>query len=138
MPYALTTHVHEREVSRHVAPVYLMPHVAPFFRGILMTVSLPLAEPVPREALHALYARFYEGEPLVRVTDTTAASPLVRDAVNRPWATVGGFAVDPVHGHAVVVTTLDNLLKGAASQALQNLNLAFGFPERMGIDPWET
>jgi N-acetyl-gamma-glutamyl-phosphate reductase len=37
-----------------------------------------------------------------------------------------------------VVATLDNLLKGAASQAVQNLNLAFGFPERMGIDPWET
>jgi N-acetyl-gamma-glutamyl-phosphate reductase len=138
MPYALTGHFHEREVSRHVTPVYLMPHVAPFFRGITMTVSLPLREPLAAGALHALYARFYEGEPLVRVTDTTAAIPLVRDAVNRPHATLGGFATDMPHGHAVVVATLDNLLKGAASQAVQNLNLALGFPERMGIDPWPS
>ena len=135
MPYSLVGHVHEREVSRHVAPVCLMPHVAPFFRGITMTVSLPLAEPLAADALQALYARFYEGEPLVRVT---AAIPLVRDARGRPFATVGGFAADPARRRAVVVATLDNLLKGAASQAVQNLNLAFGFPERMGIDPWET
>jgi N-acetyl-gamma-glutamyl-phosphate reductase common form len=130
MPYSLVGHLHEREVSRHVAPVRFMPHVAPFFRGITMTVSLTLSEPNEAAALHALYAERYANEPLVRVTSDI---PLVRDAANHPHATIGGFAVDPSGKRAVVISTLDNLLKGAASQAVQNLNLAFDLPETLGI-----
>ncbi len=132
MPYALVGHTHEREVSRHVAPVCFMPHVAPFFRGITMTVSMALREPLSREALRDRYLAAYAAEPLVAVTDDI---PLVRAAAGRPGATIGGFAVDPERRRAVVVSTLDNLLKGAATQALQNLNLALGLPERAGIDP---
>lgn len=133
MPYHLVGHLHEREVTRHVGPVCLMPHVASFFRGITMTVSLDLREPLSKEALQAVYARAYAGEPLVKITGEI---PLVRDAANQPWATIGGFTVDPERRRGVVVVTLDNLLKGAASQAMQNLNLALGFPELEGIDPW--
>ena len=133
MPYALTGHLHEREVTRHVGPVYLMPHVAAFFRGITMTVSLDLREPLSQEALQAVYERAYAGEPMVKITREI---PLVRDAASLPGATIGGFAVDEARRRAVVVSTLDNLLKGAASQAVQNLNLAFGFTELEGIDPW--
>jgi N-acetyl-gamma-glutamyl-phosphate reductase len=133
LPYSLVGHTHEREVSRHAGPVCLMPHVASFFRGIVMTVSLPLREPVTVADLRTIYDRAYSGEPLVRITGEI---PLPRDAANQPHATIGGFAVDPERRHAVVVSTLDNLLKGAASQAVQNLNLAFGFPELMGLDPW--
>lgn len=133
MPYHLAGHLHEREVTRHVGPVSLMPHVAAFFRGISMTVSLDLREPLSADALHDVYARAYAGEPLVQIT---RAIPLVRDAANRPGATIGGFTVDESQRRAVVVSTLDNLLKGAASQALQNLNLALGFPELEGISPW--
>ncbi len=135
MPYALVGHTHEREVSRHAGPVHLMPHVAPFFRGITMTVSLHFSQPLTAAALQQIYERAYEGEPLVRVT---REAPLVRAAMGLPHATIGGFAVDPEGTHAVVVSTLDNLLKGAASQAVQNLNLAFGFPERLGIEPWQS
>jgi N-acetyl-gamma-glutamyl-phosphate reductase len=134
MPYALVGHVHEREVTRHAGPVHLVPHVAPFFRGISMTVSLPLREPTSADALKEAYASAYAGEPLVRVVDDI---PLVRDAANAPHATIGGFTVDAGRDgggrHAVVVVTLDNLLKGAASQAVQNLNLALGFDETHGI-----
>lgn len=133
MPYHLVGHLHEREVTRHVGPVCLMPHVASFFRGITMTVSLDLREPLSKEALQAVYADAYADEALVGIVEEI---PLVRDAVGKPWATLGGFAVDPERRRGVVVVTLDNLLKGAASQAVQNLNLAFGFPELEGIDPW--
>ena len=133
MPYALVGHLHEREVTRHVGPVCLMPHVAAFFRGLSMTVSLDLREPLSQEALRAVFERAYAGEPLVKIT---GGIPLVRDAANQPGATIGGFAVDEARRRAVVVSTLDNLLKGAASQAVQNLNLAFGFSELEGIDPW--
>jgi len=98
-----------------------------------MTVSIDLREPLSKEALRSIYERAYAGEPLVKITGEI---PLVRDATNQPWATIGGFTVDEARRRAVVVTTLDNLLKGAASQAMQNLNLALGFPEREGIDPW--
>ena len=135
MPYSLVGHAHERELARHAGPVRLLPHVAPFFRGIGMTVTLPLDEPISTAALAAFYERAYGGEPLVRLT---RAAPLVRDAANLPHATLGGIEADPSHPHAVVVCTLDNLLKGAASQAVQNLNLAFGFPELTGIEPWAT
>jgi N-acetyl-gamma-glutamyl-phosphate reductase common form len=133
MPYSLVGHLHEREVTRHVGPVCLMPHVAAFFRGISMTVSLDLREPLSQEALKAVFERAYAGEPLVKIT---AEIPHVRDAANQPGATIGGFAVDEARSRAVVVSTLDNLLKGAASQAVQNLNLAFGFDELEGIHPW--
>jgi N-acetyl-gamma-glutamyl-phosphate reductase common form len=131
MPYSLVGHVHEREVSRHAGPVNFMPHVAEFFRGISMTVAMTLRAAVSAADLEGIYRATYEGEPLVRVEREI---PWVKDAAGRPYATIGGFAAAESERRVVVVSTLDNLLKGAASQALQNLNLAFGFPERMGID----
>jgi N-acetyl-gamma-glutamyl-phosphate reductase len=131
MPYSLVGHTHEREVKRHAGPVHLMPHVAPFFRGLGTTVSLSLEQAMTAADLKDVYTKAYGGERLVRVVDEI---PLVRDAAHRPHATIGGFTAEG--RHAVVVVTLDNLLKGAASQAVQNLNLAFGLPELLGIDPW--
>jgi N-acetyl-gamma-glutamylphosphate reductase len=133
MPYSLVGHAHEREVTRHAGPAHLMPHVAPFFRGITMTVSLSLIEPLGAAELEGVYATAYGDEPLVRLVKDI---PLVRDAANQPYATIGHFAPAAPSRTRVLVVTLDNLLKGAASQAVQNLNLAFGFPETEGILPW--
>ena len=70
MPYALTDHVHEREVTRHLGvPVEFMPHVASHFRGITMTVNLWLQHATTREAIENAYRDFYAGEPLVRIVD---------------------------------------------------------------------
>ncbi len=135
MPYALTGHLHEREVSHHAAPVCFMPHVAPFFRGLTVTVSMTFDRPVSRDEMEIRYSEAYAGEPLVKVVPVI---PLVREIANHPGAVIGGFAVDEARCHGVVVATLDNLLKGAASQAVQNLNLAFGFPETTGILPWPS
>tara|TARA_R110002096_G_scaffold161254_1_gene327761 strand:- start:1039 stop:1968 length:930 start_codon:yes stop_codon:yes gene_type:complete len=127
MPYALTGHLHEQEMSRQLGlEVRFTPHVAAFFRGIVATVHLSLAEPITRDALIALYETAYRGEALVRVT---ADTPEVRDGADAPGAEIGGFGVSADGRHAVVVCTLDNLLKGAAVQALQNLCLALGLPE---------
>jgi N-acetyl-gamma-glutamyl-phosphate reductase len=133
LPYALVGHTHEREATRHAGPVHLLPHVAPFFRGITMTVSVHLSEPMTASALKGVYTNAYGHEPLVRVVDDV---PLVRDARNQPYATIGGFSASEDGRHAALVVTLDNLLKGAASQAVQNLNLAFGLPELLGLEPW--
>ncbi len=129
MAYALTGHLHEREATRHLGrQVRFIPHVASFFRGITLTITLPLARPETSAGLLARWRDAYADEPLVRVT---ADIPEVQAAAGRHDVTIGGFAVDGTH--AVLVVTLDNLLKGAASQALQNINLALGLPERLGV-----
>ena len=135
MPYSVVGHVHEREVSHHVTPVCFVPHVAPFFRGITMTASFAVRKQPSTLALRHMYESYYAEEPMVTVTEEI---PLVRDAVGKPGAAVGGIIMHPAGGRAVVVATLDNLLKGAASQAVQNLNLAFDLPETMGILPWQS
>ena len=131
MPYALANHIHEREVTAHLGvPVEFMPHVAPHFRGIPMTVNLWLREPMERDAIERLYRRRYAGEPLVEVLEE---APWVSRIAGRHGVQVGGFTVAPGGRRVVVVATLDNLLKGAATQAMQNLNLALGFDEFTAI-----
>jgi N-acetyl-gamma-glutamyl-phosphate reductase len=131
MPYSLTGHLHEREVTRHLAhPVEFLPHVAPHFRGLTITANLHLAYPVTREEAIARYRSHYRHEALVRVLDE---APWVSAIAGRHHVELGGFAVSGDGRRVVVVATLDNLLKGAATQALQNLNLAFGLNELEGI-----
>ena len=131
MPYALTDHVHEREVSLHLGvPVEFMPHVASHFRGITMTVNLWLQQRATAESIKASYREFYTGEALVRIVDE---APWVSRIAGRHGAQLGGFTLSKDRRRLVLVSTLDNLLKGAATQALQNLNLAFGLDEFAGI-----
>lgn len=131
MPYALTGHVHEREVSEQLGlPVEFMPHVAPHFRGITLTANLWLLQPLQREAIRERYARFYAGEPLVRLVDD---APWVSRIAGHHHCEIGAFTVAPGGKRVVVVATLDNLLKGAATQALQNLNTALGMAEYAAI-----
>ena len=131
MPYALTGHVHEREVTRQLGvPVEFMPHVAPWFRGITMTVNLWLTRAFTREAIMQKYRDFYAGDRLIGVVDD---APWVSHVAGRHGAQIGGFALAPGGKRVVVVATLDNLLKGAATQALQNINRALGLDELAGI-----
>lgn len=135
MPYALAGHLHEREVSRHLAPVEFMPHVAPHFRGLTITANLHLSEAVEVDAVRARYRARYADEPLVDVVDD---APWVSRIAGRNGVQVGGFSLSADGRRLVVASTLDNLLKGAATQALQNLNIALGFDEFAGIDQVEA
>jgi len=131
MPYALTNHVHEREVSTQLGvPVEFMPHVAPHFRGITMTVNLWLQQPRCREEIIALYEQRYANEPLIEVVDE---APWVSRIAGKHGVQIGGFTMASGNKRVVVVATIDNLLKGAATQALQNLNRALGLDELMAV-----
>ena len=99
-----------------------------------MTVNLHLSEAMTRDAVLARYRDAYAHEPLVRVLDE---APWVSRIAGRHGVEIGGFTLAPGGKRLVVVATLDNLLKGAATQAMQNLNLAFGFDELDG-NPQET
>ena len=131
MPYALAGHVHEREVSSRLGhAVEFMPHVAPHFRGITITANLHLARAFDRDEVIGRYRQRYGNEPLVRVLDE---APWVSAIAGAHHVEVGGFTLSGDGRRLVVVATEDNLLKGAATQALQNLNRAFGLPELTGI-----
>jgi N-acetyl-gamma-glutamyl-phosphate reductase len=131
MPYGLLGHMHEREMSRQLGhDVRFSPHVAAFFRGITLTAQLEFAQPITADVFRAAYDAAYGEEALIKVTD---AIPEITDGAFKPGAVVGGFALSEDGRRGVVVAALDNLLKGAAVQALQNLALALGLEELKGI-----
>ncbi|MET3930782.1 N-acetyl-gamma-glutamyl-phosphate reductase [Lysobacter sp. OAE881] len=131
MPYALTNHIHEREVTRQLGhEVQFLPHVAPHFRGLTITANLPLSTAFERDAVVSRYRERYADEPMVDVLDE---APWVSRIAGQHHVELGGFTLSPDGHRLVVVATEDNLLKGAATQALQNLNLAFGLDENRGV-----
>jgi N-acetyl-gamma-glutamyl-phosphate reductase len=131
MPYSLTGHTHEKEASfRLGVPVEFMPHVAPHFRGLTVTSNLYLSRPMQREDVLARFHHAYDAEPLVEVLDEV---PWVSRIAGRHHAEIGGFAMSADGRRVVVVATLDNLLKGAATQAMQNINRAIGVDETAAI-----
>ena len=134
MPYSLLNHMHEREVSSQLASflpagIRFMPHVAPWFRGISLTTAVQLKRPMSKADIIALFQHYYEGEALIKVVE---GIPEVRQIQNKHGVIVGGFEVDSC-GRLVVTSVIDNLLKGAATQCLQNVNLVQGYDEYAGI-----
>lgn len=131
IPYRLTGHNHEREGIRHLGrTVRFMPHVHPAFRGLLVTAHMPLRSPTTVEDARSRLHSAYHHEPLVDVQDEI---PTLRDGTGLIGALIGGTTVSGDGLGLTVVAVEDNLLKGAAVQAVQNLNLALGLPETMGI-----
>jgi N-acetyl-gamma-glutamylphosphate reductase len=132
MPYKLVGHNHEREATRHLEhPVRFMPHVHPAFRGLLITAHIPVATPTDTPSATATFSHRYETEPLVAMQDD---APELRDGTGLTGTVFGGIEVSEDGLNIVVVGAEDNLLKGAAVQAVQNLNLALGLQELAGID----
>jgi N-acetyl-gamma-glutamyl-phosphate reductase len=131
IPYKLVGHNHEREAVRHLGiPVRFIPHVHPAFRGLLVTAHVPLSESMTVGQLEARFTAAYADEPLVEISSEI---PELKDGANHPGLIVGGFEMSEDGRCAVVVAAEDNLLKGAAIQAVQNINLALGLPEFEGL-----
>ncbi len=127
LPYSLVGHIHEREASKHLGrPIRFMPHVHPAFRGLLTTTHIPTNRTITaaevNDRLHAAYGE----EPLIILRD---AIPEMRDGADHNGLTIGGVEVSNDGRNVVVVAVEDNLLKGAAVQAIQNLNLGLGIAE---------
>ena len=133
IPYTLSGHIHEKEISHQLnSAVRFMPHVAAFFRGISLTIAFELDKGTSADELETRFRQAYADEALITVSKEI---PQVSAVQNTAGLHIGGFTVDERdtrQGSLVVV--LDNLLKGAASQAMQNLNLALGLEEYSGID----
>jgi N-acetyl-gamma-glutamyl-phosphate reductase len=135
-PYNLGNHRHGPEMEQTFAaagtpvPVYFAPHLAPMTRGILATCYVPLARELPQDEAAALYVDAYRDHPFVRVLETDL--PQTKATLGSNFCDVA-IRVDAERHLAVAVAALDNLVKGAAGQAIQNMNLMFGFPETEGL-----
>ena len=132
-PYKLVGHTHEREATHQLGhPVRFTPHVAPFFRGITLTLQATSARPVTEDDLLGLYQRAYGGEGMVELLGSRV--PRVQEIAEQNGARIGGVTVGADGRSIAAVCVIDNLLKGASAQAIQNLNLSLGLPMNTGLN----
>jgi len=137
-PYSLTDHIHEREASFHLSTlnkneafkIAFVPNVSPWFSGILSVLSAPLKQEMRASEVRELYEAMYGREKLLRVQNDVVQ---LKDIEGHHGWTVGGIQVHSSGRRVVVTGGLDNLLKGAATQCVQNLNLSLGLDEFAGI-----
>jgi len=137
VPYAVTTHRHMPEIQEKLGKfgdvrVSFTPHLVPVIRGIITTLhSFPNRE-VSSEEIMELYKKQYHDEPFVRVLDA-GEIPRLSSVRGSNFCHVGCFEIDE-NGRLVVVTAIDNLVKGASGAAVANMNLMCGFPETMSLE----
>ena len=131
IPYSLVSHLHEKEVRAHSYPKILFtPHVGNFFRGIMITGNFILSEPMSSDEIYNLFLEYYNSKQLISIQ---LELPNLQDVQNTSNVIIGGFAVDQEIKRLTFCCALDNLLKGAATQTVQNLNSAFGWEDNLGI-----
>ncbi|MCB0077307.1 MAG: N-acetyl-gamma-glutamyl-phosphate reductase [Anaerolineales bacterium] len=140
-PYAIGhAHRHSAEVEQEMAALggdaaprglLFSPHLLPVTRGILSTLYLPWRDALSEAALRDLYANHYTKEPFIWLLPAGETATLAH-SVGTNRCTISLHPV-PERGHLIIVSTLDNLLKGAAGQAVQNMNVMFGWDERAGL-----
>ena len=129
--YKALSHRHEPEIGSHSGlergVLRFVPHVAPFFRGLVTTAFMDLADGVEASDVQEAMERAYADKPLVRLLE---GMPSVAGVERTSFADIGWVVRD---GGVVVSCAIDNLLKGASGQAVQCLNLAYGFGETEGL-----
>jgi N-acetyl-gamma-glutamyl-phosphate reductase/acetylglutamate kinase len=148
IPYSMTNHIHEKEMSSQLGiDIAFVPHVAVWFQGITHTINLPLNQEMTSRDVRNIYQERYAGERLLKIIGDI---PFVKSISGRHGVEIGGFAVHSSGKRVVIVATIDNLLKGAATQCLrkcltetmlrlkankvlENMNLALGYSEYEGI-----
>ncbi len=136
-PYGSGVHRHQPEIEQELATggagaqVFFSPHLAPMTRGILAACYVPMVDAPSREELEAAFLDRYAGEPFVRVL-TDAALPQTKATLGSNYCDIA-VRVDRERGLAVVFSAIDNLVKGAAGQAVQNMNVMLGLPETTGL-----
>jgi len=134
--YKINEHQHMPEMSSILSgirgskvKVNFIPHLVPMKRGILSTVYIPLKKKIDQNEAVRLYRSCYKAEPFVRVYDS-GKLPEIRNVVNTNYCDIGLKVTGKL---LVVVSCIDNLLKGASGQAVQNMNIMYGFNERESL-----
>lgn len=135
--YGVTNHRHTPEIEQELTKasneevlISFTPHLVPMARGILATCYGFLKEEVSEEKVKEIYEEEYGKEPFIRLLDVFPQTKWVRGTNLCDIS----FKIDKRTGRIVVISAIDNLVKGAAGQAVQNMNIIFGFEETEGID----
>lgn len=132
-PYGVLAHRHGPEIDAYVGmPVVFTPHLGPYDRGILSTIHVELVEGWTEARVRETYADAYGRERFIRLLPA-GAWPAVNDVRGTNFCDIA-LAVDEAAHHLIVVSAIDNLVKGAAGQAVQCMNVRFGFDERLGLE----
>jgi N-acetyl-gamma-glutamyl-phosphate reductase len=134
--YKVGVHQHAPEInqelsklSRKKIKVNFVPHLLPVNRGILATIYAKKSKSARSQGILSLYKKFYKKEPFVRIRDE-GDYPKLKDVVHTNFCDI---AVKEDGGNIIIIAAIDNLLKGASGQAVQNLNIICGYPEHTAL-----
>jgi N-acetyl-gamma-glutamyl-phosphate reductase len=137
--YGLFSHRHTPEIAQELSllggkptKVIFTPHLVPMNRGILSTCYARLKKNISTKEMTDIYKNYYEGKPFVRVLEN-GMLPQTRNVRQSNYCDIG-LAVDKDSSSLIAVSAIDNLMKGAASQAVQNMNLMCGYDQKAGLD----
>ena len=136
--YGVTTHRHTSEIEEQLSfaakkpvPVCFTPHLLPVQRGILSTIYCTPKAGITETDIAAAYKEFYAGEPFITVMPCGTFPEL--KYVTHTNNFMLGYILDKKNNKVIIVSALDNLMKGASGQAVQNMNIMFGLPETEGL-----
>ena len=129
--YGVFAHRHTAEIEQELSrQVTFVPHLVPLDRGLLTTIYTRVRSSTTEKEIHSLYLEAYGNAPFVRLRGNRL--PEIKHVVHTNFCDIG-WTLDTTGGRLVLVSCLDNLVKGAAGQAIQNFNIAFGFDEQAGL-----
>jgi N-acetyl-gamma-glutamyl-phosphate reductase len=138
--YKVNQHQHIPEIEQQlfewnesIEPVTFSTHLVPMTRGIMATIYVQLKKEMTEEELREKYRSYYDEQPFVRVRKKDSF-PCTKDVYGTNYCDIG-LTIDPRTKRVTVVSVIDNLMKGAATQAVQNMNLLFQYDERTGLAP---
>lgn len=138
--YKVNQHQHIPEIEQQltewnesIETVTFSTHLVPMTRGIMATIYVQLEKEMTEEELREKYLNYYDQQPFVRVRKN-GSFPCTKDVYGTNYCDIG-LTIDPRTKRVTVVSVIDNLMKGAATQAVQNMNLLFQYDERTGLAP---
>lgn len=136
--YSIGSHRHTPEIKQELSlasakdfDLLFTPHLVPMQRGILSTIYLKNIDKLTRDDILSIYNEYYKDEYFIRILDHSL--PQTKSVAGSNFIDIG-FEVDEKTNHIVVVSAIDNLMKGAAGQAMQNMNIMFGLGETKGLE----
>lgn len=139
--YGIANHRHTPEIEQELSnisgqeiTVSFTPHLLPIARGILSTIHLKLKQKMTTAQVTEVFASVYKGEPFIKIIPEPVL-PDIKGVAGTNYCHIG-VRVDERTNSLIIVSVIDNMVKGASGQAIQNMNLMSGFPETMGLTQW--
>jgi len=129
--YKLTSHRHKPEMQQFIkTKISFTPHVIDAFQGMMCTAHILLKSPIKKEKIIKIFEEYYKNEKFVKIIKDKI--PSIKDVSGTNYCHIGGFEIDS-NNQLVIIGVIDNLIKGASGQAVQNMNIMFKFDEEEGL-----